>query len=120
MEVTPTGITMNDQQRDRIAGLLALEVQELSSIFLQLQDATQSAAASNKLFQQLDARATQLAGAESWKVQAEESKASLATEKINFGMPLPSFCGLKKSFQLLQACLCFVTDLFFLLFSDQI
>lgn len=93
MEVTPTGITLNDQQRDRIAGLLALEVQELSSIFSQLQDATQAAAASNKLFQQLDARATQLAGADSWKVEAEEAKASLTTEKINYGIhpnPLPS------------------------------
>ncbi|KAF9290373.1 hypothetical protein BGZ88_007372 [Linnemannia elongata] len=84
MEVTPTGITLNDQQRDRIAGLLALEVQELSSIFSQLQDATQAAAASNKLFQQLDARATQLAGADSWKVEAEEAKALLTTEKINY------------------------------------
>lgn len=95
MEVTPTGITLNDQQRDRIAGLLALEVQELSSIFSQLQNATQAAAASNKLFQQLDARATQLAGADSWKVEAEEAKASLTTEKINYGMrpsppPFPS------------------------------
>ncbi|KAF9550513.1 hypothetical protein EC957_000187 [Mortierella hygrophila] len=84
MEMTPTGITLNDQQRDRIAGLLALEVQELSSIFLQLQDATQAATASSKLFQQLDARATQLAGADSWKVEAEEAKASLTTEKINY------------------------------------
>ncbi|KAF9922276.1 hypothetical protein FBU30_007622 [Linnemannia zychae] len=91
MEVTPTGITLNDQQRDRIASLLALGVQEVASIFQQLQDGSQAAAASAKLLQQLDVRATQLAGAESWKEQAEESKATLATEKINFEQRLQQY-----------------------------
>ncbi|KAF9078982.1 hypothetical protein BGX23_005472, partial [Mortierella sp. AD031] len=89
MEVTPTtggGVTINDQQRDRISSFLSLEAQELSSIFSLLQDANPQAAgtALNKLLQQLDGKVIEVAGSENWKQQAEESKASLATEKINF------------------------------------
>ena len=80
-----TQILVNDQQRIRISKLLSLEVEDLSRLFEQLQDGSQASSAINKLVQQLDEKAIQYASDDSWKAQAEEAKATLSTEKINFG-----------------------------------
>ncbi|KAG0313444.1 hypothetical protein BGZ99_008891 [Dissophora globulifera] len=77
-------IVLNDPQRIRISHLLALQVDDFSRLLTQLHDASQAPAAIQQLFQQLDTRAIQSASDDSWKQQAEEAKAALASEKITF------------------------------------
>src|SRR5690349_3793793 len=82
MEESP--VTIDDQQRTRIAAFLSIEAEDLSRLLEQLQHGDHAKAALTKLVQQLNEKAMQ-SSEESWKEVAEEAKAALATEKINFG-----------------------------------
>ena len=85
MEEPQTGvIALTEQQQSRIASLLLVPAEDLSSLFTQLQDGSQVNAALPQLIQYLNQRATQ-EPAVPWKEQAEEAKAALGTEKINMG-----------------------------------
>jgi len=75
---------LSDQQKSRISKLLSVPVEDMSHLLDQLQDSTKATDAFQQLVQYLDVRAVQ-EPAESWKDQAEEAKAALSTEKINFG-----------------------------------
>ncbi|KAF9915750.1 hypothetical protein BX616_005476 [Lobosporangium transversale] len=81
MEDVP--ITLNDQQRIRISKLLSLEVEDLTTLLDQLKNGSEIAPAFNKLIKQLDEKAINHASDASWKEQAEEAKANLATERLN-------------------------------------
>ncbi|KAG0022113.1 hypothetical protein BGZ80_001042 [Entomortierella chlamydospora] len=83
--------TLNDQKRIRISKFLSLENEDLSRLLDQLKDEAQVASAINKLIQRLDETAIQHASDVSWKQQAEEAKASLSTETINFEQRLQQY-----------------------------
>ncbi|KAF9575471.1 hypothetical protein EC968_003076 [Mortierella alpina] len=85
MEESP--VIIDDQQRTRISAFLSIEAEDLSRLLEQLQDGDHARTALNKLVQQLNERAMQ-SSEESWKEKAEEAKAALATEKINFDQRL--------------------------------
>ncbi|KAF9291277.1 hypothetical protein BGZ68_004593 [Mortierella alpina] len=85
MEESP--VTIDDQQRTRIAAFLSIEAEDLSRLLEQLQHGDHAKAALTKLVQQLNEKAMQ-SSEESWKEVAEEAKAALATEKINFDQRL--------------------------------
>ncbi|KAF8977576.1 hypothetical protein BGZ46_007267 [Entomortierella lignicola] len=84
-------ITLNDQQRIRISRFLSLENEDLSHLLDQLKDGTQSTSAINTLIQKLDETAVQNAHDIPWRQQAEEAKASLSTERINFEQRLQQY-----------------------------
>jgi hypothetical protein len=84
MEDSQTTMTPTDQQRTRISKFLSVPVEDLSRLLEQLHDGSQTPLALQQLIQHLDEKAVQ-EPAESWKEQAEEAKAALSTEKINFG-----------------------------------
>ena len=88
MEESP--VTIDDQQRTRISAFLSIEAEDLSRLLEQLQNGDHAKAALKKLVQQLNEKAMQ-SSEESWREKAEEAKAALATEKINFGNK-QSFC----------------------------
>ncbi|GJJ72146.1 nucleoprotein TPR [Entomortierella parvispora] len=81
---------LSDQQKSRISKLLSVPVEDMSRLLDQLQDGSKATDAFQQLVQYLDEKAVQEPD-ESWKDQAEEAKAALSTEKINFEQRLQQY-----------------------------